>query len=468
MLQVTPPDAFKMFLIGESGSGKTSFLNYICNAVQIQASGIAKASKDIRPFNDMMLENVKAGAMESKTSGAKLYKTKICGLDVGVIDSPGFGDSRSLDQDRKHAEMIVSALTSETYINCICLVINGRTPRMSATLKYVLCEITSILPKVVLKNIIVVFTNSAEYLDINFDISVLRDFFGQPIPEDCIFWIENPYCLFSQGVEKLPYSVSESLQCSFNNAGAMLRKMHKSISKFEKVYTYHFGRLYERKQEIEKSLLRYMNLEVAIQRAKEEVDAAARSKKQNENYKVKQRYERWVMTPPHCHYTLCCTPGCHSNCHYPCHLLKSFSKEVFLTCDMMGQDGYCKKCGHIYSAHYHDEIKHEKEIEEVVFIDEAKKKCFQEAESMEKRKCVMLEREKLRTIELRKRLSIELKCNILEFQELGVTRSYVYLLKNQIAMIQERIEEEVCNVQDLIKVKSELEERLEIVQDALK
>ena len=43
---------YKMLLIGETGSGKTSFLNFICNAERIQAVGYVSASKDFRPFHE--------------------------------------------------------------------------------------------------------------------------------------------------------------------------------------------------------------------------------------------------------------------------------------------------------------------------------------------------------------------------------------------------------------------------------
>lgn len=45
-----------------------------------------------------------------------LYKTKVCGLDVGVIDTPGLGDSHSLIQDKKNSKAIVHAMNAEDYV----------------------------------------------------------------------------------------------------------------------------------------------------------------------------------------------------------------------------------------------------------------------------------------------------------------------------------------------------------------
>ena len=163
-----------------------------------------------------------------------------------MIDSPGFGNSRGLQQDKENAKVIVSTLTVEEYINCICLVINGRTSRISATLKYVLSEVTGILPRVVLSNIVVVFTNATDVLDVNFDIRILTEYFGQPVQADHVFCIENPYCRFEKAKEKQrslpPELIVESLKNAFDNAGNMLKKLCGVISKFEAVHTHHFGR----------------------------------------------------------------------------------------------------------------------------------------------------------------------------------------------------------------------------------
>ena len=70
--------------------------------------------------------------MESKTSGAKRYDVQLGDLNVGMIDTPGFGDSRGLEENKKHSQKIVKALKTEEYVNCICFVISGRQARMSA------------------------------------------------------------------------------------------------------------------------------------------------------------------------------------------------------------------------------------------------------------------------------------------------------------------------------------------------
>lgn len=44
--------------------------------------------------------------MASKTSDAKKYKIKIGHVNLTIIDTPGFGDSRGMEVDRQNFEKI--------------------------------------------------------------------------------------------------------------------------------------------------------------------------------------------------------------------------------------------------------------------------------------------------------------------------------------------------------------------------
>ena len=65
--------------------------------------------------------------MKSKTSGtAALYNLEFDDLEIGIIDTPGFGDSRGMDEDKNHTQKIIASLKEVEHVNCVCLVINGR------------------------------------------------------------------------------------------------------------------------------------------------------------------------------------------------------------------------------------------------------------------------------------------------------------------------------------------------------
>ena len=101
-----PHYPFKILLIGEAGSGKTSFINLLYNCGTVQALGCSfgkEGLEHLRQFNDIQLENAQSTSMESKTNDATLYNVEVGELKVGIIDTPGFGDSRGLKQDERES-----------------------------------------------------------------------------------------------------------------------------------------------------------------------------------------------------------------------------------------------------------------------------------------------------------------------------------------------------------------------------
>ncbi len=474
--------SFKMLLIGETGSGKTSFLNLLYNCGTVQALGCGfgtEAFEQFRQFHKIELENAQSLSMESKTDDATLYNVEIGALKVGVIDTPGFGDSRGFEQDRTNAQRIISTLREEEYINCVCLIINGRQARASASLKYVLSEITAILPRDILNNVIIVFSNTADPLDLTFDVGLLKDYFEKVIADKNIFFVENPYCRFEKAKAKVGQlgidRVAKSLQKAFEDTSEVLSDMCETIKDFPEVHTHRFIELYEKKKAIEKSVLasltaydNQMTLEKSLKDAKADVDAAVKTKTLNKDFKTVQRFKKWIVTYTSSHNTLCGVKGCHSNCHKSCSLPKSFDKEVFKRCYCIREDT-CHVCGHSYKHHYHDEgLFIEEDAVEDLIADEMKQK-FEEAESDEERAKMLysnLEKKLQKSSDERKRLSKKLSEDIAEFESLGAARNYAKLIENQLAVIETHLEGTVGpESDDLRKTKVEMEKKLKLIQE---
>ena len=477
---------YKMLLIGETGSGKTSFLNLLCNSKLFEELGTnvdAAKLDQIRHYNNLAIEDSTARAMASKTSDAKLYNTEVCEMRMTVIDTPGFGDSRGLEQDKKNVKKIIDALKGEENVNCVCLIINGRQCRTSASLQYVMSEISAIMPKEIFNNIIVVFTNTADALDSNFDISELDHYFGKRIQH--VFYIENPYCRIEkakQKAEQLPLEqIARSLRKSFEDTAESLRLLHETIKGFKDVHTLHFIRQYEKKQEIERDIItitasydQQTKLETKIETAEEEVDAALKSKSLYRDFKTTREVEvtKPVPTPDKRHNTLCGVPGCYSNCHLPCYLDKSYDPEEFKNCAAMGGTETCTVCCHSYRYHYHNEVVFQKFKEREEFVDEAMKKKFEEAADMQQRANYLRQGLQIRREELlRKKNSLlqELNGKITEFQELGISKqNYAKLLEKQLDVVELLIEVAVGDeCVQLNALKDDLKKRLEVVISAL-
>ncbi len=474
------PD-YKMLLLGETGSGKTSFLNLLCNLSLIEKLGYTEGAKQLRNFNDIKLENSEASRMESKTGDAKLYCVKLFGLRAGVIDTPGFGDTRGTDVDEKHAKKIVDALKGEEYVNCVCLIINGRAARMSATLQYVLSEITAILPRVVLSNVIVVFTNTSDPLDLNFDTDQLRPFLGREIEEERLFLIENPYCRLEKAKTKAGKfsrdAIARSLKKAFDETREVLTGLSTAIKDFNRVHTHHFATLYETKQEVDRKVLALLTeydnqtrLEGQIAIAEQEVNAALQTKKLNKTYRSTQEIRTWIQTPTSRHNTLCGASDCYSNCHFPCGLDMSYDKKAFLECGAMAGTS-CKECGHHYTLHYHVKSFHELRVEQKEWVDDDMKRKFEEAKTMEERARIFREKrnqEREKAQQKRKELSERLLLTLEELHKLGATRNYAKVLENQLALVNQRLQGKIGpQTDDLRKAKEEMEKKLKLVREIL-
>jgi len=343
---------YRILLLGQTGSGKTAFLNLLCNLAQVMEFGgrgpeqAVEGIREMRDYNNLEVESGE-GCMTSKTGSATVYM--IPGMDINgdqatyVIDTPGFGDTRGLEYDKEHARLIVEELKSVSHINCICLVVNGREARMNCTLRYVLSELTAILPRIVVSNVTVVFTNTSDALERNFDPKELAPFFGQGIPDDHVFHVENPYCKLAKARQKQgslsAETVAKSLYKAFSEAAEMFSDMYGILRRLPPVHTKYFNEVFDVKRQIDREMLNLlaqyqgqMDHEEQIRRAQQELQAAKQAKQLYSHFETKQLVSKWTSKPTKTHNTLCGAKGCYSNCHSPCIMPKTFDKTAFKKC----------------------------------------------------------------------------------------------------------------------------------------
>ena len=299
-----------------------------------------------------------------------------------------------------------------------------------------------------------------------------------------IFFIENPYCRFEKAKIKIAQlgikRVASSLQKSFDDTAKVLTKICQKIKDFPQVHTHHFITLYEMKQAIEGNILQMVTeydnqveIEKAIKKTKEEVDAAVNSKILNKDFRSTQRFSRWIVVKTDYHNTLCGYAGCHKNCHEACSLPKSLDNETFKFCWCMhvrGGNSTCQICGHYYTFHYHEKSLY-KEIQEVEdLVDKKMKSKFEKTESDQEQAEMLyakLENKKQSCRKERLRLFYELLHKIKEFEDLGVARNYVKLIKNQLAVIETRLKGTTGSESEYLrKAQEELKKKLVLIRGA--
>ena len=473
--------AYNLLLIGETGSGKTSFLNLLCNFNEVLQHGFDQAisQKRLRRFNDHQKEDLEALEMQSKTGQTSHYTIEIDGLTLGIIDTPGFGDTRGIEHDKKNVKNIVDKVNAVTYIHCICLVMNGRQSRLTHQLKYVVSEISAILPKSCVYNMIVVLTNVRDSYETSFRLEELVPYLGEKVKQLQVVYIENPFCLLEK-MSKNNDINSARLKDAFQTAATSLEAMLEILTTFEMIYTNQFFTLHVMKEAIERQTA---DLFVAIENkgimekktdtVKDEITKAKEAKELSQDFNCQIIVWNTVNTPSH--NTVCAT--CNSNCHVPCYLPMAMDSEPLKYCPIMNRET-CNVCNHSYRDHMHQNFIYEQSQKTV--IDETKKATFDKAEKSIQDLGLQLQRMLDETLKLAEeqieqhRKDLYNKIN--NFEEMASTLNYIMLLECEIKLIEHRIAHEQRSATatsssgagHLIKAKEHMEGLLHVVKDATK
>lgn len=345
---------YKCLVLGETGSGKTSFMNLLCNLKAVLELGKSKnlEKKSLRRFEEeSRTEAAKMIAGKSRTKLAHAYSIPaIPGLawEITLIDTPGFGDTEGLEEDKKHVSKINQAIEQLGSINCIVLVINGRVARATSNFKYVIANVMSILPKEILSQIVVVFTNCTSMRQVNMELEAVHTAVGFAIPQEYMLPLENPVAsvpkLFSQNFSQTV--LEREMKCLKSEIVAtsqMLHEFFEQISRFRAIPTNLFKEMFEVKSNIEKEAislntqLQYLNQQkTKLKNAEEALKSAEDTKKLYENFTEEREEERWVPDNSRSgqHNMICTVPGCHKNCHLDCKIEMGFDKvDVFKDCE---------------------------------------------------------------------------------------------------------------------------------------
>ena len=150
-----------ILMMGETGSGKSTLINRMLNYML----GV-KWEDNIR--FEITPEEVKRPQTQSQTKPITAYE--ILGLDelpvpfsLTVIDTPGFGDTRGLENYKEIVHNLDTLLKSARgieEIDAVCLVVKASENRFSPSRKYIFDAILSIFGKNMEKNIMTLITFS--------------------------------------------------------------------------------------------------------------------------------------------------------------------------------------------------------------------------------------------------------------------------------------------------------------------
>ncbi|KAJ1304177.1 hypothetical protein OPQ81_008577 [Rhizoctonia solani] len=144
--------ALTILLIGETGSGKTSFMSLLLNLFQGNGPFELKDKHFLDSESGLDLS-------QSKTTEPRLYSfTTSNGIKMEILDTPGLDDTRGIKKDQKHVEKTYCAIQElVTRIDGVMIIANGTVQRLTLATDYTLNILATMFPRSILENIGIIF-----------------------------------------------------------------------------------------------------------------------------------------------------------------------------------------------------------------------------------------------------------------------------------------------------------------------
>jgi GTP-binding protein EngB required for normal cell division len=196
-----------VLMCGETGSGKSTIINGLANLCakssmlsrsQIKVAIPTRFLKQSPEYASITGSEFGGSGVSSQTQSCAAYKmthkTRDSVIQLCIIDSPGFSDTRGAAQDDKNMCNIIDTLSSlpkDQSLSSLVLVLNGATARHTVNVRNMVSRLRGNIPDAVLKNVVIVCTNCTSYT-CNTDRGAMRAELGlSPTDHAEFFYIQN-------------------------------------------------------------------------------------------------------------------------------------------------------------------------------------------------------------------------------------------------------------------------------------
>jgi GTP-binding protein EngB required for normal cell division len=186
-LPIAPPpptnEIINVLLLGETGVGKSTFINAFANYLKFETLKQAQSETPIALIpvsflitvdNNLDKRTVKFGDFvssnnedfdhpgQSVTQDCRSYVFHIGhgnGRKLRIIDTPGFGDTRGPDQDELNMQHILEYINNLSHLNAICFLLKSNALHLHTFFQSCLSQLFSFLQQTARNNIAFCFTN---------------------------------------------------------------------------------------------------------------------------------------------------------------------------------------------------------------------------------------------------------------------------------------------------------------------
>jgi len=178
-------DYLNILILGETGVGKSTFINAFVNYLTYETLDDAIKSEELtwvvpcsfstqimdRDRSDGQIQQVevKVGSRDDERDGSggasatqqtTVYPVTIGSRTVRLIDTPGIGDTRGLSFDKKNMADILSTLSSYDELHGILILVKSNNARLTVTFNFCMKELLTHLHRSAVTNMAFGFTNT--------------------------------------------------------------------------------------------------------------------------------------------------------------------------------------------------------------------------------------------------------------------------------------------------------------------
>lgn len=450
---IKPYSECNILLIGETGSGKSTWINSIMNYLSYEtleeasehelkylipsAFSIQTKGADMKSIRIGESTNEVFHAGQSATQKPSTYSLVHDNKLIRFIDGPGIGDTRGPEQDKKNFDLILQELQHFQNLSAICILLTPDSPRLTVSFKYCLSELLTHLHKNAAKNIIFCFTKTRQtFYRAGQTLSTLKSYLAKfkmernveiMLNENNMYYFDNEafkfLCAEKNGIEfdqQRKNAYNESWNISSKETLRFLEYVmdlepHRtremlSLSEARRVIITISPILASISENIE------TNIRLALSHKKECESLNEKTADLESHLRIKTvtlnviplDYPRTVCASKNC-ISMKLLPNTKENvvhyekiCHAHCYLsnieLGKYPQPGLVNCDAM-EKGRCKNCGCVWDVHLH--INYNQQLEETSVIDETTQRLLSETRDRKEQKEILLGQCDRRVLELR-------------------------------------------------------------------
>ncbi|KAK1836392.1 hypothetical protein QBC39DRAFT_296258 [Podospora conica] len=180
-----PSEQLNVLILGETGVGKSTWINAFVNYLTHDSLEEALDTDELKwvipssfstqlkdPYDSQgrfVQRDIKIGSHKDERDGARgqsatqrtcVYTVGIGNTRVRLIDTPGIGDTRGLDQDNKNMADILRVLRTYNQLHGILILLKPNAARLTVMFRFCIKQLLTHLHKNAAQNIVFGFTNT--------------------------------------------------------------------------------------------------------------------------------------------------------------------------------------------------------------------------------------------------------------------------------------------------------------------